>query len=403
MKVIGILAVVLSLFVISTGMQAAEEFMQRGHDVAARAPEVKTEPRIEHYGDHTRKFQGIPGIERASNGRLWATWYANNVEADEGPDNYVVLVTSDDDGESWSRVRLVIDPEGLVRAFDPVLWIDPTGRMWLFWSQAHTWWDGRGGVWAITTDNPHDFAPTWSAPRRLFNGVLMNKPTVLTGGEWLAPAAVWKRDAGATGNRPVKDGRVIFRKPDEMYSNVWRSSDNGDTWAFIGKADVPDRLFDEHMFIERKDGSLWMLVRTRYGIGESFSEDGGITWSPGEPSNIEHVSARFFIRRLGSGELLLIKHSPPAGARGRSHLTVYLSNDDGETWRGGLVLDERSGISYPDAVETEDGLLYAIYDYDRTGERKILMATFTEEDVLAGEIVSEEGRLRVLVNQAKED
>ena len=379
------------------------DFMQRGHDMAARAPEVITEPRIEHYGDHTRKFQGIPGIERASNGRLWATWYANNVEPDEGPDNYVILATSDDDGETWSRPRLVIDPEGPVRAFDPVLWTDPTGRMWLIWSQSHSWWDGRGGVWAVTTDNPEDYAPTWSTPRRLFNGIMMNKPTVLSTGEWLAPAAVWKREVSATGRRPVLDARAIFRKPDEMFSNVWRSSDQGDTWEFIGKADVPDRLFDEHMFVEREDGSLWMLVRTRYGIGESFSEDRGKTWTPGEPSDIDHVSARFFIRRLQSGKLMLIKHNPPEDARRRSHLTAFLSSDDGASWTGGLVLDERTGVSYPDAVETEDGVTYAIYDLDRTGEREILMAVFTEEDVAAGDLVSDVGRLRVLVNKAGED
>ena len=379
------------------------EFMQRGHDMAARASEVITEPRIEQYGDHTRKFQGIPGIERADNGRLWATWYANNVEADEGPDNYVILVTSDDDGENWSRPRLVIDPEGPVRAFDPVLWIDPTGRLWMIWSQSHSWWDGRGGVWAVTTDNPEDYAPTWSPPRRLFNGVMMNKPTVLSTGEWLAPAAVWKREASTTGRRPVLDARAIFREPDEMFSNVWRSNDQGDTWEFIGKADVPDRLFDEHMFVEREDGSLWMLVRTRYGIGESFSEDRGKTWTPGEPSDIDHVSARFFIRRLGSGNLLLIKHDPPEDDPRRSHLTAFLSYDDGESWEHRLVLDERTGVSYPDAVETEDGVIYAIYDYDRRGDREILMAVFTEGDVEAGEMVSDEGRLRVLVNRAGED
>ncbi len=34
------------------------------------------------------------------------------------------------------------------------------------------------------------------------------------------------------------------------------------------------------MVVERKDGSLWMLLRTSYGIGQSVSADGGATWSP---------------------------------------------------------------------------------------------------------------------------
>ena len=38
------------------------------------------------------------------------------------------------------------------------------------------------------------------------------------------------------------------------------------------------------MIVERKDGSLWMLVRTQYGIGQSVSVDKGATWSQGGPS-----------------------------------------------------------------------------------------------------------------------
>ena len=48
-------------------------------DPALKAPKVNTAPGAA-YGDDTRLFQGIPGIERAANGRLWALWYAG------GPD-----------------------------------------------------------------------------------------------------------------------------------------------------------------------------------------------------------------------------------------------------------------------------------------------------------------------------
>ena len=43
--------------------------------------------------------------------------------------------------------------------------------------------------------------------------------------------------------------------------------------------------------------------------------------------------------------------------------------DDGRTWGGGLVLDERKSVSYPDGQQQADGLIRLIYDYDRTGER----------------------------------
>ncbi|MBT4816316.1 MAG: exo-alpha-sialidase, partial [Lentisphaerae bacterium] len=47
-----------------------------------------------------RQFQGIPGIERTAGGRLWATWYTGGVN--EGPQNFAVLVTSTDDGLTWT-------------------------------------------------------------------------------------------------------------------------------------------------------------------------------------------------------------------------------------------------------------------------------------------------------------
>jgi predicted neuraminidase len=177
------------------------------------------------------------------------------------------------------------------------------------------------------------------------------------------------------------------------------STDEGKTWPPLGQVIVPKRVFDEHMIVERRDGSLWMLVRASYGIGESISRDRGRTWEPGRESDIPHVNSRFFVRRLRSGKLLLIAHNPP-DRKSRSHLVARLSEDDGKTWTGGLMIDERLGVSYPDGVEAPDGTIYAIYDYSRTGEKQILMATFTEDDVISGEWRSPKARQRVVVNRA---
>jgi predicted neuraminidase len=183
-------------------------------------------------------------------------------------------------------------------------------------------------------------------------------------------------------------------------ANVIASDDCGRAWSFVGQAIVPGRTFDEHMIVERRDGSLWMLVRTAYGIGESVSADRGRTWGPGQQSSISHVNSRFFIRRLHSGRLLLITHNPPDGGT-RSHLVARLSDDEGQTWHGGLTIDARQGVSYPDGVQSPDGTIYLVYDYARQAEKMILMATFTEEDILLGEWTSDRARQRVLVNQAK--
>lgn len=352
-------------------------------DMALVAPTINYSPGDE-YSDKRRKWQGIPGIERSLDGTLWVSFYSGGDT--EGSDNYVTLIKSSDDGNTWSEPILVIDPPGKVRAFDPCLWIDPQGKLWLFWAQSYTFFDGRVGVWTSICSNPNEADMVWSKPRRIANGIMMNKPTILTTGEWLLPCAIW-----------TCENSNLNCVKEECFSNVYISKNKGDSFELYGKADIPNRWYDEHMIIERKDNSLWMLVRTKYGVGESISIDKGKTWSPGKVTTIEGPNARFFIRRLKSGNLLLVNHY---NFDKRNNLTAMISEDDGITWKGFLLLDERNGVSYPDGIETMDGEIYIIYDRERNVDKEILMAVFTEADVLAGRVITEKARLKVLVNKA---
>lgn len=339
------------------------------------------------YTEKNHKWQGVPGIERASDGRLWATWFSGGCSEDQF--NYVVLVTSADNGHSWSEPVLVIDPPDNIRAFDPLLWHDPLGRLWFFWMQcAHCGktFDGRGGVWFIRCDNSTSPSPRWSSPRRIANGIMKNRPTVLSTGEWLLPCAVWSHK-----------GPYLHSLPREQFSNVIITRDQGETFELLGSADVPNRDCDEHMIVERKDGTLWMLVRVKDGIGEAVSHDRGLTWQATPKPVLPGPCARFHIRRLRSGRLLLINHF---NFTGRSHLTAFLSDDDGATWPRHLLLDERSNVSYPDAVETPEGGIITIYDRNRLGEAEILLQTFTEEDILVNRNPGFEGRHPRIISNA---
>lgn len=100
MKRLGLLALLSSLLVSSVVA-----------DPALDPTVLNVEPGAA-YGSATRPFQGIPGIARTPGGRLWATWYGGG--DDEGPENYVMLASSADDGRTWSQVSVVADPAGLV-------------------------------------------------------------------------------------------------------------------------------------------------------------------------------------------------------------------------------------------------------------------------------------------------
>lgn len=338
---------------------------------------------LARYTSENRKWQGIPGIERSVGGRLFATFYSGMETEDLG--NYVMLVRSDDDGETWTEPIAVADFGTESRAYDPCLWVDPKGRLWFFFAVMP---DHR--VLAHRCDDPDAAVLSWSEEIFVGEDVMMNKPIVTHDGRWLLPIAIW--------NDGVKVMIATTHTP--KLSSVYESTDEGASFHRIGGADTPRRSYDEHMILERKDGSLLMFVRTVYGIAQSESFDGGKTWTQGQDTGLGGPNSRFFLRRLHSGRVLFINHNNSKFPR--SGLTAYLSEDEGKTFPYSLLIDGRLDVSYPDATESPDGLIYATYDRERGAKyktrrlepeesaREILLCTFREEDILAGKFVSKD-------------
>lgn len=333
------------------------------------------------FQDDARPGAMILGMDRTPNGRIWACWTGTG----DRPDGYLLLATSDDGGRTWSAPRLAVGAVVATRqrwsgALVGNLWTDPRGRLWLFFDQRYGDPQGRITNWFIRCDDPGADEPSWSEPVLFAEGCTLNKPTVLRNGDWVLPVSDWH---GKT-------------------ARVYASSDEGGSWKERGSLQFPDWEFDEHMMVELRDGRLWMLARTKGEPFESFSEDGGATWSePRQAATVRNLNSRFFLRRLRSGRILLVKNGSPAERLPqRSHICAWLSEDEGSTWKHGLLLDERNGLSYPDGFEAPDGLLHILYDRNRHTDAEILLARFREEDILAGQIISGDAGLRILANKA---
>jgi hypothetical protein len=383
------------------GMSAEEirgfeiEVMEKIADLALVPPRVNTSP-LPAYGSDKLDYGMTIGIERTPGGRLWACWVAGG----DSPAAFFVLASSDDDGEHWSEPRVVLDSHSktLPRPRSILvgnLWTDPRGRLWLFFDQSIDMFDGRAGLWATICENPDAESPVWSTPRRIWHGVTLNKPTVLSSGAWMLPISLDQRG----GFGPFAG---CFKELDPMRgANVFVSTDEGATWTRRGMATFPNPDWHEHMIVERRDGTLWMLARTTKGIMQSTSTDGGRSWSEAaDVPGVRQPNARFHVRRLASGRLLLVKHGDRIDAHeGRVQLSAWLSDDDGRTWQGGLVLDERKGISYPDGFQAPDGTIFLSYDRNRATDGEILLARFTEEDVLAKKIVGGKSKLQMLISR----
>ena len=344
------------------------------------APVVISKPGAP-FQDEARSGAMIIGMDRTPKGRIWGCWTGTG----DKRDGYFLLATSDDDGTTWSKPRLAVgartEPEQkLSGALVGNLWSDPKGRLWLFFDQQLGDPQKRITNWFIRCDDPDAAEPSWSDPVQFAEGCTLNKPTVLKNGDWLLPVSDWHKKT----------------------ARVFASTDDGASWKERGSLQFPDWQFDEHMTVELRDGRLWMLARTSGQPFESFSSDQGRTWSePRQAATVQNINARFFLRRLKSGRILLVKNGPPTERLAkRSHMSAYLSEDEGQTWKGGLLLDERNAVSYPDGFESPDGLIHILYDWNRHTDAEILMAKFREEDVLAGRIVSKDAELLMLANKA---
>lgn len=354
---------------------------------------ITNKEKLTQFYSYHRIWQGIPGIVHTKGGRTFISLYSGDVKETYG--NFCVLLKSDSDTDFGEPIAAA-KKDGNFRCFDPVLWLDPLDRLWFIWNVM----PGEQ-VYAAICENPDADELVWGEEFYIGRGVMMNKPIVLSSGEWLFPIAVWKTDI-----YPEMRKSALL-KDERAGSYVYKTSDNGRSFVCLGMADIRNRSFDEHMVLELKNGVLMMLVRTNYGIGVCYSYNQGKNWSTGEDSKLGGPCSRFHICRLRSGRILLLNHT---NFTGRNNLTALLSDDDGKTFPYSLMLDERSSVSYPDAMEADDGYIYITYDRDRgcfknsleeayACAREVLTAKITEEDILNGKLVSKDGFLKNVVSK----
>lgn len=359
-----------------------------------------TTPTGKHQPEN-RTFQGIPGIAVSPHGRIFTVCYSGG--HDENGENYVVLWFSDDRGVTWNPPVAVVDPvQADIRAFDAVPWFAPDGRLFLFWAQGRTiskevvW--AHPGVWFSVLENPDDPPEMfrWSTAERIADGVMMNKPIVLSDGTWALPVSVWSIES-------------FVNAGEDVGTKMFVSEDNGKSFRERGRFLLPPefRCFDEHSFVELSDGRIRCVARILQGYADAWSSDGGRTWTPAVRSDIPGPNSRLFITKLQSGRLLLVRNEDPEMTeevirernwRPRKNMTAYLSDDDGASWYGGLLLDGCEQVSYPDGQQVADGTIWIVHDRARYRGCKIVVSCITEEDVAAGRLVSTASRLGIIAS-----
>lgn len=347
------------------------------------------------------------GMERTRNGRLWVTWTAGG----DNENAFLMSAWSDDEGRTWThpkfRIASEVSPHGFKRSHCcSVFWNDPLGRLWWIFDDRMGSFDGRSGTWYSLCENPDSSDPQWSEPVRIWHGVSLNRPQILSDGVWIMGISLWPRHRiygfeGQTWEYDRYDGDYTRELDSFRKAWIFASRDNGRTWERRGGAVAEQREFDEPSIIERRDGSLLMYLRTYYGLAETESSDRGYSWADPKPSSIPHSPARIFTCRLQSGRLLMVRHDVArTGPQPRSNLTAYLSDDEGRNWYGAFRFENRECVSYPDGFQHPDGRIFIQYDHKRI-DGSLQLSIFTEEDVAAGRIVSGKAELGLTIMRTK--
>ncbi len=150
------------------------------------------------------------------------------------------------------------------------------------------------------------------------------------------------------------------------------SDDQGKTWQRSNVLDIGQGRHDhagsiEGAVVERKDGSLYQLLRTETGwLYEAVSRNGGLLWEDFKQSQIKSVTCCPQMARLADGRIALLWNHParhrPRNSHSREELSIAFSSDECATWSAPKVVAASFGaggrVSYPYLYERKPGELW---------------------------------------------
>lgn len=184
--------------------------------------------------------------------------------------------------------------------------------------------------------------------------------------------------------------------------SVFISDDDGFMWHESQKVyklfDNDDQGLQEPGVYELPDGRIWMFIRTCLGFQfESFSSDGGETWSKVRPNRgFTTPLAPMQVKDVGKYTAAIYNPVPtPCGpilaqkdwfwkVWGRTPLVVSVSEDKGSTYPMTFYLEDdiNEDYCYPAIIEGKDYFLAAYYHSNGSGvalnSLKVVKVSFDE-------------------------
>lgn len=331
-------------------------------------------------------------IVETAGGDLIACWFHGKGERTD--DTLVISGARKNKGEtSWSAPFIMADNQNLPDQ-NCTLFIDPDGRLWLFWiSSIDNLVRSYFLKYRYSTNYEGDGPPVWTwqdaifcRPKdaeTVFAKNLESRIEQIKASTEITEERKAKYLSGIEERRETFDDKLFQRlgwmprQPPIMltdkrmmlglYSDTFDCSmfafteDAGQTWEFSQPLAQPGI---QPSVVRKKNGNLVAFMRDSPVVRRAESSDAGMTWTE-DPIDIANSGSSVAALRLKSGNWILAVNDVP---RGRHVLTLYLSEDEGKTWKVKRPLEnmepEMGNGGYPTLIQTTDGSIHCTYTYE---------------------------------------
>ena len=331
-------------------------------------------------------------IVETAGGDLIACWFHGKGERTD--DTLVIRGARKNKGEnSWSAPFVMADNQNLPDQ-NCTLFIDPDGRLWLFWiSSIDNLVRSYFLKYRYSTNFEGDGPPVWTWQDAIFCRP-KDAETVFAKNlegriEQIKASTEITEERKAKYLSTIEERRETFKfgdDPDPMrydlqtrnllkdkrmmlglYSDTFDCSmfafteDAGQTWEFSQPLAQPGI---QPSVVQKKNGNLVAFMRDSPVVRRAESSDAGMTWTE-DPIDIANSGSSVAALRLKSGNWILAVNDVP---QGRHVLTLYLSEDEGKTWKVKWPLEnmepEKGSGSYPTLIQTADGSIHCTYTHE---------------------------------------
>ena len=240
---------------------------------------------------------------------------------------------SSDGGRSWTQPKVLIENEGRKNVASVSFQRLSPGNLLLFYGRQNSEQDTIMVVRRSHDDGRTFGPPSFCAPAGRYRGLCNDSAVRLKNGRIILPHTLKSH-----GTDPGTDVRLL--------AGSAYSDDQGHKWKLSNEVTLPKKtpgygsgIMAEPKVVELKDGRLWMLTRTDQGfLGQSFSEDGGVSWAKAGLSTIVAPQSPVIFKKIPTtGDLLLIRN-PNVDRKyhhqgRRTPLRCTISSNEGRTWK----------------------------------------------------------------------